>query len=101
MRHISNKISHPVTTDSLQQVYSQFGAILLEVGFEDESSETLASERYCNLTLSALSNVFTTYLLKRFVLKIISGRYFLRISRNEISLTMHKRKQTTKCTCSY
>lgn len=35
---------------------------MLDVALEDGSSETFSKERYCNFTLSALSNVFTTYL---------------------------------------
>lgn len=45
--------------------YSQSGALgLFCTAFDGEkSSGTLANERYCSLTLSALSKVFTTYLL--------------------------------------
>lgn len=43
--------------------YSQFGVIaLFELTLEDSSSVNFAKERYCNLTLSALSSVLTTYL---------------------------------------
>ena len=51
------------TTYMRQSGYNQLGVILLvAIGFGDGLSGTLARERYCSFTLSALSNVFTTYL---------------------------------------
>ncbi|KAG5607424.1 hypothetical protein H5410_028916 [Solanum commersonii] len=49
------------------ELYSQLAAVLLDIGWIDKLSETLARERYCNFTLSALSNVFTTYLHKLYI----------------------------------
>lgn len=54
------------------ELYSQLAVVLLDVGWIDKLSETLARERYCNFTLSALSNVFTTYLQHKLCIQIKS-----------------------------